>query len=63
MISNILGIWLPEDYINGNVENPIKRMSGNKNKEFEERFRLENADFLAEALESRPLVLTPACSI
>lgn len=62
-IANVLGIYLQKDYIDGNVENPIKRMANEKNRIFEDRFRAEEQDFLNEMLEKRPQVLAPVKSI
>lgn len=62
-ISNVLGIWLPSDYLNQDIANPIKRMASEQNRAFEDRFRSEEDAFLEEMLDLRPAVLTPASSI
>jgi trehalose 2-sulfotransferase len=62
-IANVMGVWLPDSYMNQNIENPMKKISGQKSQDFEYRFREENADFLKEALAMRPKVLVPASSI
>lgn len=63
LIANVMGVWLPKNYIESEINNPIKRMSGELNANFEEQFRQEQVSFLKQALHDRPIVLAPASTI
>jgi len=63
LISNVMGVWLPKEYIDSQIDNPIKRISGDLNATFEEQFRHEQGSFLEQALRDRPAVLVPASTI
>lgn len=63
LVANVMGIWLPEDYLKAGSENPIKKVATARNQEFEETFRKEEQAFLADALDRRPDVLAAAQTI
>lgn len=63
LISNVLGIHLPVEYLKGETENAIKKLAGNKNSEFEARFRSEEKEFLEEMLSLRPEVLAQSTTV
>lgn len=62
-IANVMGVWLPDSYVNQEVANPIKKVSGSRNEEFELQFRAENSEFLEESLRTRLPLLAPATGI
>jgi LPS sulfotransferase NodH len=62
-IANVMGVWLPHEYVSKQIENPMKKLANNKNVEYEKRFRDENSLFLDEILKIRPNILEPASNM
>lgn len=60
LFANVLGVRLPTDFARTTFENPIKKIGGEQNAEFERRFREEEADFVLEYFNSRGLILDHA---
>lgn len=63
LFANVLGVRLPSNFGKVGVENPIKKISGEKNTVFEKRFRDEESEFIMEQFESRGLILDHAKSL
>lgn len=62
-IANVMGVWVSNEYFSKQIKNPMKKMSNNKNLEFEKRFRDENPLFLHDILKERVMVLSAAESV
>ncbi len=63
LFSNVLGVTLPELPAGVNIDNPIKKIGGSKNIEFEARFREEAADFVTEQFKVREPILARASDL
>ncbi|WP_161492628.1 Stf0 family sulfotransferase [Pseudophaeobacter leonis] len=57
LLANVLGVKLPENYLDEIPENPIKKLGGKSNVALEEKFRMNEGEFIQEQFERRGKIL------